>query len=282
MKKFIVLISLLLLASSLFAGQHTWIPLNGDTENAVDIEVLTSNDNLIDLAYSINGFYQEEILIDGKEYTKIIIPHEGLLLDRGYPELPHINRSVLIPPRSNMEVAVVNSDYEEFENIYVIPSKGSFSREINPEDVPYTFDHMYNDDAWYPQEIVFTRDPYIMRDARGMVIQVQPFQYNPVQHKLRVYTNINVKVTENGYSDVNIKDRGLFECETVAASFLEVYKTQFINFERASQYHRHTPTPAIGSMLIVTYDDFADEMQPQYEWKNKNGIPTQMVHVSTL
>lgn len=282
MKKFVTLISLLLLASSLFAGQQTWIPLNGDTENAVDFEVLTSNNNLIDLAYSINGFYKEEILIDGKAYSKIIIPNEGFFLDKGYPELPHINRSVLIPPRSNMEVAVVNSDYEEFENIYVIPSKGSFSREINPEDVPYTFDHMYNDDAWYPQEIVVARDPYILRDARGMVIQVQPFQYNPVQHKLRVYTNINVKVTENGYSDVNVKDKGLFECETVAASFLEVYKTQFINFERVSQNYRHTPTPAVGSMLIVTYDDFADEMQPLYEWKNKKGIPTQMVNVSTL
>ncbi|HHE39954.1 MAG TPA: T9SS type A sorting domain-containing protein [Candidatus Cloacimonetes bacterium] len=282
MKKFVILISLLFLASSLFAGQHTWIPLNGDTENPVEVEVLTSNDNLIDLTYSINGFYQEEIIIDGKEYTKIIIPHEGILLDRGYPELPHINRSVLIPPRSNMEVAVVNSEYEEFENIYVAPSKGSFSREINPEDVTYTFDSIYNEDAWYPQEIVFSRDPYIMRDARGMVIQVQPFQYNPVQHKLRVYKNINITVTENGYSDVNVKDKGLFEYETVAASFLEVYKTQFINFERASQYHRHVPTAAVGSMVIITYDDFSDEMQPLYEWKNKKGIPTQMVNVGTI
>ncbi|TSA24574.1 T9SS C-terminal target domain-containing protein, partial [bacterium] len=239
-------------------------------------------DNLIEIEYAVNGFYKEEVLIDGKAYSKIIIPHEGLLLDRGYPELPHINRSVLIPPRSNMEVAVVNSEYEEFDNIYVIPSKGSFSREISPEDVPYTFDPMYYEDAWYPQEIVFARDPYIMRDARGMVIQVQPFQYNPVQHKLRVYTNIGVKVTENGYSDVNVKDKGLFECETVAASFLEVYKTQFVNFERASQYHRHVPTPAVGSMVIITYDDFADEMQPLYEWKNKKGIPTEMVNVSTI
>jgi len=241
MKKFVILISLLLLASSLFAGQHTWIPLNGDKKNAVEVEVLTSNDNLIDLTYSINGFYKEEVLIDGNEYSQIIIPHEGILLNRGYPELPHINRSILIPPRSNMEVAVVNSQYEEFDNIYVSPSKGSFSREINPEDVPYTFDPMYNEDAWYPQKIVFARDPYIIRDARGMVIQVQPFQYNPVQHKLRVYTSISVKVTENGYSDVNVKDKGLFECETVAASFLEVYKTQFINFEQAAQNNRHTP-----------------------------------------
>jgi len=100
MKKFVILISLLLLASSLFAGQHTWIPLNGDKENAVDIEVLTSNDNLIDLTYSINGFNKEEVLIDGKEYSQILIPHEGILLNRGYPELPHINRSVLIPGTS--------------------------------------------------------------------------------------------------------------------------------------------------------------------------------------
>jgi len=282
MKKFVILISMLLFASALFAGQQTWVPLGDDAEKDVVVNVLTSNDNLVDLEYAVNGFYKEEVLIDGKAYSKIIIPHEGLLLDRGYPELPHINRSVLIPPRSNMEVAVVNSEYEEFDNIYVIPSKGSFSREINPEDVPYTFDPMYNEDAWYPQDIVFARDPYILRDARGMVIQVQPFQYNPVQHKLRVYTNISVQVTENGYSDINTKDEGLFEKESVVASFLEIYKTQFINFEQAAQNNRHTPTPAVGKMLIITYDDFADEMQPLYEWKNKKGIPTEMVNVSTI
>ena len=282
MKKFFILISLLILASTLFAGQQTWVPLNKDAEQDVVVNVLTSNDNLIEIEYAVNGFYKEEVLIDGKAYSKIILPHEGLFLDRGYPELPHINRSVLIPPRSHMEITIVHSDFVEFKNIDVMPSKGSFSREIDPEDVPYTFDAMYHEDAWYPEEIVFARDPYIMRDARGMVIQIQPIQYNPVQHKLRVYTNISVQVTENGYSDVNTKDVGLFEKESVVASFLEIYKTQFINFERASQHYRHTPTPAVGSMLIITYDDFADEMQPLYEWKNKKGIPTQMVNVSTL
>jgi len=282
MKKFVILISLMLLASTLFAGKQTWIPINGDTEKAVEVEVLTSNDNLIEIEYAVNGFYKEEVLIDGKAYSKIILPHEGFFLDRGYPELPHINRSVLIPPRSHMEVGIVGFNFVEFENIYVVPSKGNLTRDINPEDVPYTFDPIYNKDAWYPQDIVFARDPYILRDARGMVIQVQPFQYNPVQHKLRVYTNISVQVTENGYSDVNTKDVGLFEKESVVAPFLEIYKIQFINFARASQHNRHTPTPAVGKMLIITYDDFADEMEPLYEWKNKKGIPTEMVNVSTL
>ena len=282
MKKFVILISLLFVASFLFAEQQTWVTIDGSSDQSVAVEVLTSTDNLIDLEYTINGFFQEEVIIDGKAYSRISIPHEGILLEKGYPELPHINRSVLIPPRSNMEIVVAQSDYIEFDNIDVMPSKGSFSREIDPDDVPYTFNAMYQEDAWYPQDLAFSYDPYIIRDARGMSIQVQPFQYNPVQRKLRVYTNLRIKVTENGLSDINTKDKGLFECESVVSSFLEVYKTQFINFEQASQHHRHTPTPAVGSMVIITYDDFADEMQPLLEWKNKKGIPTQIVNVSTL
>jgi len=78
MKKIVILISVLLFAFTLFAGQQTWIPLNGDAEKAVEAEVLTSNDNLIEIEYAVNGFYKEEVLIDGKAYSKIILLHEGI------------------------------------------------------------------------------------------------------------------------------------------------------------------------------------------------------------
>ena len=35
-------------------------------------------------------------------------------------------------------------------------------------------------------------------------------------------------------------------------------------------------TSVQGSMLIICYDDFIDEMQPFVDWKNK-GIPTEIV-----
>ncbi len=282
MKKFAILLSLLFLASGLFAGQQEWIPLNNDTSQNVQVDVISSNDDLIELQYTLSGFYKENIEIKGQTYSKIEIPHEGIFLDRGYPELPHINRSVLIPPRADMQATVVDYDYVEFDKIMIVPSKGNLTRDIDPETVPYSFDPVYQEDAWYPQDLVLTQEPYIMRDARGMVVQVQPFQYNPVQHKLRVYKNVTVQVNNVGVSDVNTQNVSLFSKESVVESFLEMYKVQFINFNEEASRHRYTPSPAVGTMVIITYDDFYDEVVPLADWKNQKGIPTVLVNVSTI
>ena len=35
-------------------------------------------------------------------------------------------------------------------------------------------------------------------------------------------------------------------------------------------------------MLIISHGDFMDEMQPLVDWKNRKGIPTEMVSVSSI
>ena len=282
MKKIVILISLLLSTTFLFAEQHEWVPLNTDTEKNVEVEVLTSNEDLIEIDYGINGFYLEEVEIEGEIYSKILLPHEGIFLDRGYPELPHINRSVLIPPHAEMEAKVVDYEFVEFDKIMIVPSKGNLTRNIDPETVPYTFEQIYQEDAWYPQNLVVSHDPYIMRDARGMVIQLQPFQYNPVQHKLRVYKKMTIQIENVGISDVNTQDVHLFARESVVESFLEMYKVQFINFSEEASRHRYVPSPAVGTMVVISYDSFMDEVEPLVDWKNQKGIPTELVSVNTI
>ena len=35
-------------------------------------------------------------------------------------------------------------------------------------------------------------------------------------------------------------------------------------------------------MLVISYGSFMDTMQPLVDWKNKKGIPTEMVNVSDI
>ncbi|HIF83830.1 MAG TPA: hypothetical protein EYQ37_08310, partial [Candidatus Marinimicrobia bacterium] len=73
----------------------------------------------------------------------------------------------------------------------------------DPASVPYTFGQAYETDEFYPQDIVFMRNPYIMRTVRGQAIVFQPIQYNPIQRTLRVYTHIKVNIQQNGMSQIN-------------------------------------------------------------------------------
>ena len=282
MKKYLFLISVtFFIFGNLIANQQEWIPLNNSSEYQVNVNVLTSNEDLIEIEYQLNGFYKNPIEINGENYSQIILQKEGIFLNQGLPELPRINRSILIPAKAKMVASVVDYEILEFHNINIIPSKGNLLRNVNPEDIPYTFSDFYTTDSWFPENIVLTYDPHILRDARGMVVEVHAFQYNPAQKILRVYNNIRINVKNIGLDDVNTLDIDLFDKTTVDRDFLQIYENKFINFEYSAK-DKYVPLPEVGNMLIITYDDFHDAILPLYEWKLQKGIPTELVDVSTI
>ena len=57
------------------------------------------------------------------------------------------------------------------------------------------------------------------------------------------------------------------------------YDDLFINSSRDTRFEYLSDA---GSMLVICYDDFIDEMQPFVNWKNKKGIPTEIVDVASI
>ena len=122
------------------------------------------------------------------------------------------------------------------------------------------------------------RDPYIIRDFRGQVVDIFPFQYNPVNKVLRVFENIKVKIYPNGLDNINVIDRD-FLPEKVESNYKFIYENHFINFGMSNRY---TPVSEQGNMLVIVYDGFWDTMIPFVDWKNMKGVPTEMVKVSEI
>jgi hypothetical protein len=58
----------------------------------------------------------------------------------------------------------------------------------------------------------------------------------------------------------------------------KIYQERFLNYQPAKY---GTPSQS-GEMLIIAYDDFMDAMQPFVDWKNRSGIPTTMVSLSSV
>ena len=127
------------------------------------------------------------------------------MLEVGAPDLPSYPISMIIGDNAEMKVSILESKYVDFENIDVAPSKGNFSRKINPDDVPYTYGDMYQQDAYYPAQMASLEKPYIIRDFRGQNTLVYPYAYNPVTKTLRVYTYIRISVNKVGENGVNQK-----------------------------------------------------------------------------
>ena len=100
------------------------------------------------------------------------------MLEAGAPDLPLYAIPIIIGDKAEMKASVNKSKYVDFENIEVAPSKGNFSRKINPDDVPYVYGDMYQKDELFPSQPMSLEKPYIIRDFRGQNLMVYPYAYN--------------------------------------------------------------------------------------------------------
>ena len=237
-KKIAISIALLFVGTSLIPLiSGTTITDKQATDN-IQINVQKTNE-VTTINYQINDFEMKNIIINGEIYKKIILDDESNSYLLGHPELPNIRRSILIPDSQEMTATVTFSNYIDYENVLVSPSKGTILRTTNPENVPYTFDTIYEKDAWFPTSIIYLDTPYIVRDFRGQVIQVNPFQYNPVSRTLRFYSDITIELYPIGEDTRNCIYREKLPA-TIDSEFSQIYQHHFINFNTAFP-NRYTP-----------------------------------------
>ena len=239
--------------------------------------MISSSDKEVVVEFTLGGFNLTSVDTQNGIQNIVSVPKMSSMLEAGSPDLPQFPVPAIIGDMAEMNVSVVKSTYTDYENIEIAPSKGNFSRQIDPETMPYTYGSMYNQDAFYPAAQAYLETPYIIRDFRGQNIMVRPFAYNPVTKTLRVYHGMTIamkKVSDNGVNQkVARKANSKMSAEMDAA-----YSHRFINYaENAAKY---TFLQDHGEMLVICADQFVEAMQPFVDWKNQSGRPTTMVSVT--
>ena len=272
----LVLAALFLLsASTAFAGER--IELNAGA-NAYDLQLLQSTPERTLLRLEINHFDLTDLEIDGRGYQAVTLGSRALHMERGLPALPTIRESLAIPDDAAMSLRIVETEYRRFKDLDIAPSKGNILRNVDPAMVAHSFDPFYAGDAWYPEHAALLDTPYIMRDTRGVVLEMNPFRYNPATSTLEVATSLTVEIVADGPGRVNVLTR---KPATRVQEFEAMYSTHFLNHAGAMS-ERYTSIPEVGSMLVITYDAFRSAVQPFVDWKNQMGIPTTLVDVSAV
>ena len=278
MRKSTLLTALFLLFSFMGFAQE-WHGITSDSPVRMKKTLVSSTENEIVVNVNIDGFYTQSVTTpNGKQYV-ISVDKMASVLEAGAPDLPMAPIPAIIGDRAEMTVNVINSTYVDFENIEVAPSKGNFSRQINPDDVPYTYGAMYEQNAFWPATQAYLEKPYILRDFRGQNIMVQPFAYNPVTKTLRVYTSMTIamtKVSDNGDNQKAARKSNTIKVDPEQKA---QYSRRFINFDETSA--RYNYDVDFGELLIICADQYMSNLQPLVEWKNKSGRPTTLVSVTT-
>lgn len=277
MKRSTILIALLISFTAVFADN--WIEINNSNPQPAKFVLQNSDINTSVFQLKLDGYFSESVKYNNELYSNISLFNSTPILNEGAPELQKITTSLIIPDQGNMEVKVISSKFKEYQDVSILPSKGNLYRDIDPETVPFTFGEVYQNDEFYPGNLTMLRDPHIFRDFRGQTVVVYPFQYNPVQKTLRVYYDIVIEITKTNDFGTNEFSRTNNITE-ISTSYKELYSNHFLNYNTATS--RYTPVDDHGKMLIISYADFMDEMQPLIDWKTISGMHVEMVDVATI
>ena len=257
---------------ALCVNAQSWIGIDGASPARIQEYLMSSSSEKIIIDVKVSGFFMEKVRTPRGE--QVIISGDDMvsMLEAGAPDLPLYSIPIIIGDKAEMKVSVQNSKYVDFENVEVAPSKGNFSRKINPDDVPYVYGEMYQQDDYYPAQQASLEKPYILRDYRAQNLMVYPYAYNPMTKTLRVYTDLTFlveKVSDNGINQKVDTRRD----NTITSEFDASYKRRFINYKNDSRGIILDE----GEMLVVCADKYIDAIQPFIEWKNISGRPTTMV-----
>ncbi len=114
--------------------------------------------------------------------------------------------------------------------------------------------------------------PYIYRDIRGITLYISPFRVK----KDSIFTSTEMKIilTKTGQTGANPK---LKTTSKLNPYFIDNYKYLFLNFDA-----RYEDIGEVGSMAVICYGSFMNQMIPYVNWKRQKGIPTQIYAVSSI
>jgi len=281
MKSLIEILVFTLLTAASAIGQ--WVSLTGPEGKPVAVTLREDIPSGTVIEFKTPGYYRGSVDIQGKAHSVLSIPKAVTFLEKGYPELPRISRSIMISDEAKMKVQVVEAEYETTYVAPIAPSKGNLLRSEDPRKIPYTFSDIYNTDTFWPQQVIELSEPFIMRDIRGITVRFNLFRYNAVRGQLISCKRLVVRVFADGIDNINVKTSGK---GIITRDMIETYDRFFLNFSQRSGGAlgkvSYTAIGDTGRMLIIAADDFYNSMIPLRDWRTRKGHRTTLVKCSDV
>jgi len=268
MKRLFLIVALLMALMAILNAEQVNV---GSAPNGVRL-VQSGQDNMV-LELTIGQFNREPVQINGETWYNLNLKKEGLTLEAGLPQVPVLAGSVIIPNTAAMSLQTIGSEYVELQ-MPVAPSKGNLTRDIDPDSVPYTFGAFYNGEEPYPAQQAYLTEPFIIRDYRGITVRFQPFQYFPRTGILRVYTKLQVALSNTGTDLTNSMS---VIRNSASPEFADIYENMFLNYADA----KYPSLGETGRILVINHSMFADTIQPWVNWKRQNGYQVDVVDIAT-
>ncbi len=278
---FVILISL----SLVLAQESKQKILLSDVSNPkTEIKVLSESEGEIIIQFNVDDFYSERLETENGIFSKLTFEDGMSTTELGKPQLPVFRKIVELPYDANPMVEIISSTVEKLN----IAEKGmtkiyplQYPVSKTPEYKPFEFDDdIYKTDKYYPDNIFEITDLGLLRKHNLYQITVFPIQYNPVQAKLKVYTNVTFKL----YFNTDKSSSTQLEIRRYQSELFDqiVNSVSFNNKSQKSAVLMKTATELPSTFLIICHDNFYNTISSFASHKENLGFDVTVVKKSDL
>jgi len=205
-------------------------------------------------------------------FTILSVDGYGKTNKIGSPELPVNVKIIEVPSGANVKVKIISQKFKEYKledlniNYPIYPLQAPVPKNASAQSVLVINEKVYNQDSFYPYDIVSVEDLGIMRGVRLSRLFISPIQYNPAKGIIRIYSEIETEII---FQHPDIAKSKLLKRDTESLYFHSVFKN-IINYKSNSSKDTITKYPV--KYVIISDPMFQAQLQPFIEWKTKKGF----------
>jgi hypothetical protein len=229
----------------------------------------------VNLRLDVGEIQLYDVSTKGGDYTLVSVEKFHRSHNIGEPSLPMCNRLLSIPFGADLSTTIV--DYETTEIRLtdlgfadpIIPVQRSLFKYEDPADVPFEIDNrLYSQAGWYSLPLAESAVKGTMRNVHLGQVFTCPFEYDPVENVLRVYTRVDIRID---YLDADWTKTEMMHREYYSPAFQTVYD-RILNYDPMLYSGKDDLVKYPIRMLIVSDPMFEAQLQPFIEWKIKKGF----------
>jgi hypothetical protein len=173
------------------------------------IELIKSDASGVVLELQVPSYQSHELILDGVTYDRLTAPGCSLSAGEGLPQLPVRGVVLAVPPGSEVELRVLESDERLLPGQYRIPPNPRWAQDLAPflpaagqADLPSCcrdFEYVEDDavfgvEAFYPGPLARVVEVASRGRQRVARLEMHPFQYNPISRQLRMVQRMVIEV----------------------------------------------------------------------------------------
>ncbi len=237
--------------------------------------IVQSNDEELQFKSSLiqNNIQSTDVITKAGVFSELTIEGFGSSNKVGEPKLPVLKQLIEVPLEAEFNIELVNFTVKEYTlkelgiNFPIIPAQRSISKSAVPSKIEFQQNKdVYASNGYSSRNLVDVIPVGIMRGVRVVRLEISPVSYNPVDGKLKIYENIEVRVK---YIHANIQETEDLKANTYSPYFEASYG-KLMNHEPAVTRGNFTRYPV--KYVIVSDPMFKTILQPFIQWKTKKGF----------